>query len=183
MRRSGDQTKAAILSAARERFAADGYERATIRSIAADAATDPALVMRHFGNKEKLFAAAADFDLHLPDLSTLPRDKLGAALVDHFLRRWEEDDTLQALLRAAVTNEAAAERMRQIFTSQLAVAAKGLADDAEVRASLVASQTLGLGLCRYVLKLGPVAEMRRAAVVAWLAPTIERYLTAPDPTA
>src|SRR5688500_19720526 len=100
MRRSGVQTKAAILSAARERFAADGYERATIRSIAADAATDPALVMRHFGTKEKLFAAAADFDLRLPDLSTLPRESLGVALVDHFLRRWEEDDTLQALLRA-----------------------------------------------------------------------------------
>ncbi|ONI67773.1 TetR family transcriptional regulator [Kribbella sp. ALI-6-A] len=182
MRRTGDETKAAILTAARERFATDGYERATIRSIAADAATDPALVMRHFGSKEKLFAAAADFDLHLPDLSTLPREKLGTALVDHFLRRWEEDDTLQALLRAAVTNEVAAERMRQIFTGQLAVAATGLSDDAERRAGLVASQTLGLGLCRYVLKLGPLAEMPRAAVVAWLAPTVERYLTAPDPT-
>ncbi|GAA1539548.1 TetR/AcrR family transcriptional regulator [Kribbella lupini] len=183
MRRSGDQTKAAILTAARERFAADGYERATIRSIAADAATDPALVMRHFGTKEKLFAAAADFDLRLPDLSTLPRESLGTALVDHFLRRWEEDDTLQALLRAAVTNQAAADRMRDIFTSQLAVAAAGLADNPEVRAGLVASQTLGLGLCRYVLQLTPVAEMPRATVIAWLAPTVERYLTAADPTA
>jgi AcrR family transcriptional regulator len=182
MRRSGDQTKAAILTAARERFAADGYERATIRAIAADAATDPALVMRHFGNKEKLFAAAADFDLHLPDLSTLPRESLGVNLVDHFLRRWEEDDTLQALLRAAVTNEAAAERMREIFTAQLSAAAQGLIDDPEVRAGLVASQTLGLGLCRYVLKLPPVAEMPRATVVAWLGPTVQRYLTAGDPT-
>ncbi|MGC4936799.1 TetR family transcriptional regulator [Kribbella sp. DT2] len=181
MRRSGDQTKAAILTAARERFAADGYERATIRAIAADASTDPALVMRHFGSKEKLFAAAADFDLRLPDLSTLPRETLGAALVDHFLRRWEEDDTLQALLRAGVTNEAAADRMREIFTSQLAIAAAGLTDEPELRAGLVASQTLGLGLCRYVLKLGPMAELPRAAVVGWMGPTIQHYLTAAAP--
>ena len=45
--------------AARERFAADGYERATIRAIAADAEIDPSMVMRYYGNKEKLFAAAA----------------------------------------------------------------------------------------------------------------------------
>jgi AcrR family transcriptional regulator len=61
--RKSDRTRAAILTAARERFGADGYERATIRAIAADAAIDPAMVMRYYGNKEKLFAAAAEFDL------------------------------------------------------------------------------------------------------------------------
>ena len=64
--------------------------------------------------QEKLFAAAAEFDLRLPDLSAA-RDEIGAALVQHFLDRWEGDETLMALLRAGVTNEAAAERMRQIF--------------------------------------------------------------------
>ena len=58
--RRSDATRAAILAAARERFAADGYERATIRAIAADAKIDPSMVMRYYGNKEKLFAAAAD---------------------------------------------------------------------------------------------------------------------------
>ena len=59
--KKSDRTRAAILAAARERFAQDGYERATIRAIAADAAIDPAMVMRYYGNKEKLFAAAASF--------------------------------------------------------------------------------------------------------------------------
>src|SRR5688572_10691897 len=45
--RDADATKAAILAAAREHFAASGYERATIRAIAADAHIDPALVMRY----------------------------------------------------------------------------------------------------------------------------------------
>src|ERR687883_609279 len=91
--RDAEATKAAIVQAARERFAAEGYDRATIRAVAADAGIDPALVMRYYGSKEGLFAAAAVFDLRLPDPSKLPRAKLGASIVDHFLTRWEDDDT------------------------------------------------------------------------------------------
>src|SRR2546427_653671 len=45
--RRSDRTKAAILAAAREQFAAYGYERATIRAIAADAGRDPGGPSRH----------------------------------------------------------------------------------------------------------------------------------------
>jgi AcrR family transcriptional regulator len=183
--RRSDATRAAILAAARERFAADGYERATIRAIAADAGVDPAMVMRYYGNKEKLFATAADFDLRLPDPTELPRGRLGAALVEFFLRRWEGDETLMALLRAAVTNEAAAQRMRHIFASQLAPRIAVLCphpDEARTRAGLVATQMLGLALCRYVLRLPPVAHLSAEEVVAWLGPTVERYVTGPAGT-
>jgi AcrR family transcriptional regulator len=179
-----DVTRAAILAAARERFAADGYERATIRAIAADARIDPAMVMRYFGSKDRLFAAAAEFDLRLPDVTAIPRNKLGTTLVGHFLDRWEGDEALTALLRAAVTNEAAAERMRTIFASQVGPAALRLGHthaEARTRAGLVATQMLGLGLCRYVLRLPPVAAMSRAEVVGWLGPTIQRYVVAPEP--
>src|SRR3977135_4069542 len=77
MRRSSVETKAVILAAARQRFAESGFERATIRAIAADANIDPSMVMRYFGNKDQLFAAAADFDLQIPDLSDVERDQLG----------------------------------------------------------------------------------------------------------
>jgi AcrR family transcriptional regulator len=175
-------TRAAILRAARERFAADGYERATIRAIAADAAIDPSMVMRYFVNKERLFAAAAEFDLRLPELSGVPVDDLAAVLTDHFLDRWEGDETLMALLRAAVTNQAAAERMQQIFATQLQPLAERLApDQPHTRAGLVSSQILGLALCRYVLKLPPVVAMDRAAIIAWIAPTVQQYLLGPRP--
>src|SRR5437764_15403785 len=101
--RRSDATRAAILDAARERFAADGYERATIRAIAADARIDPSMVIRYFGSKDALFAAAAVFDLRLPDVASLPRDRIGEALTAHFLARWEEDEAMVAILRAAVT--------------------------------------------------------------------------------
>ncbi|ANE81852.1 TetR family transcriptional regulator [Mycobacterium adipatum] len=180
MRRPGTETKAAILAAARERFAAEGYERGTIRAIAADAGIDPAMVMRYFGNKEGLFAAAAEFDLELPDLSVVPVEQLGAALAEHFVQRWERDEALLILLRAGVTNDAVAERMRTIFAAQLApVIGKALGDSrqAPLRASLAASQVLGMALCRYVLAFGPLAEMTRSEVVEWIGPTLQRYLT------
>lgn len=179
-----ERTRAAILAAARERFAADGYERATIRAIAADAAIDPAMVMRYYGNKEKLFAAAAEFDLRLPDFGDVPREEVGTRLLEHFLNRWEDDDTLKALLRAGVTNQAAAERIRELFARQLAPAlakVTGGGPDTATRAGLLATQTLGLALCRYVLAIEPIAKMPRATVIAWLAPTVQHYLTAPAP--
>ena len=175
-----EKTKAAILKAARERFAASGYERATIRAIAADAGIDPALVMRYFGKKERLFAAAAQFDLRLPDLTAVPQHTLGATLVGYFLDRWEQDDTLKALLRAAVSQKIAVARLRAIFTTQVMPAIAPLSGDratAATRVGLVATQMLGMALCRYVLRLPPVVALDRAAVIRWLGPTIQRYLT------
>ncbi|GAA0460829.1 TetR family transcriptional regulator [Paractinoplanes deccanensis] len=175
--RRSDGTRAAILRAARERFAADGYERATIRAIAADAAIDPSMVMRYYGNKERLFAAAAEFDLRLPDLSAVPDEEVATVLIRHFLDRWEGDETLMALLRAGVTNPAAADRMREIFATQLVPLAERLAPGEPLtRAGLVASQVLGLALSRYVLKLPPITAMTRAEVVAWTAPAVRHYL-------
>jgi AcrR family transcriptional regulator len=178
-RRSADHTRAAILEAARARFAADGYDRATIRAIAADAEIDPAMVMRYFGSKEGLFVLAAEFDVALPDLSALPPENLGSMLARHFLQVWERDGTFMALLRAAATNEPAADRMRAVFAEQVAPSIGRMAPDrfAE-RAGLVASQLLGVALGRYVLRLPPLASMSDAELVDWLGPTLQRYLTA-----
>jgi AcrR family transcriptional regulator len=191
--RRSDATRAAILGAAREHFAAHGYDRATIRAIAADARIDPSMVMRYFGNKERLFAAAAEFDLRLADLGDVPADRIGAALVAHFLNRWEEDETMTALLRAGTTNPLAAERMRRILADQLGpmvrtlttgrmdTGATGVAGPAALpadqRAGLIASQMLGLALTRYVLRFAPVVALDRESLIAWLGPTLQRYLS------
>jgi AcrR family transcriptional regulator len=178
--RRSDATRAAILAAAREQFAASGYQAATIRSIAAAAGIDPAMVMRYYGNKEGLFAAAAEFDLKLPDLGAVPRSAVGEALVAHFLDRWEGDETLMALLRTAVTNDAAAARMQAIFASQLAPLIAKLCGQpraaAATRAGLIATQILGLALCRYVLRLPPVVGLKRAEIVRRIGATIQAYL-------
>ncbi|QGV79205.1 TetR family transcriptional regulator [Streptomyces ficellus] len=179
--RRSDTTRAAILKAARERFAADGYERATIRAIARDAGIDPAMVMRYYSNKEGLFTAASEVDLRLPEMEAMPAQHIGAVLVSHFLDRWEEDDVLTGVLRVAVTNEAGAERLRSMFGRQIGPVAAAVCPDpadAPRRAVLVASQMLGMAMARYVLRLPPAVEMSRDELVAWLAPTVQRYLTA-----
>src|SRR6476620_10095355 len=138
-----DRTKSTILRAARERLAAQGYDRTTIRGVAADAGIDPSMVVRYFGSKAKLFDAALDIDLHLPDLTGVPLDQLPRILV---------------LLRSAVTNDHAAARMREIFAAQVAPALAGALGQelAAQRAGLVSAQLLGLGLTRYLLRLPAV---------------------------
>src|SRR3954452_22381794 len=109
--RRSNRTRTAILHAARERFAAQGYDRTTIRGVAADADIDPSMVMRYFGNKAQLFEAALTIDLRLPDVTAAPHEALPGVLVRHFVDRWERDPTdyvVRALVRSAVTNAQAA---------------------------------------------------------------------------
>ena len=63
------------------------------------------------------------------------------------------------LLRSAVTNDAAAEKMCEMFRQQVLppFARYGPRATAPVRAVLIASQLLGLTLCRYVLKIPRIA--------------------------
>ncbi|GAA1665649.1 TetR family transcriptional regulator [Fodinicola feengrottensis] len=178
--RRSDGTRAAILAAARQRFSEDGYERATIRAIAADADIDPSMVMRYYGNKEKLFAAAAEFNLELTGLEDGPLDEMGARLASHVIRLWDGDETLMALLRAAVTNDPVAETARRIFATQLGPVLRSVCpneEEAAKRAGLISSQVLGLVLTRYILKFPPVVALTKEEVVHWLGPTLQRYLT------
>ncbi|MEU5432175.1 TetR family transcriptional regulator [Streptomyces sp. NPDC020719] len=180
-RRSSEVTRAAILRAARDRFAAQGYERTTIRAVAADAGIDPSMVMRYFGNKEQLFDAALAIDLRLPVLTEVEPKAVAEVMVRHFLDRWEgdpSDDALLVLLRSAVTNEGAAERLHQIFASQVAPALAGaLGPDVVVRGGgLVAAQLLGLALTRYLLRLPAVVALTREQVAETLTPAIQATL-------
>jgi AcrR family transcriptional regulator len=176
-----EETRNAILAAARRRFADDGYERATIRAIAADAGIDPSMVMRYYGSKDGLFAAAVDVALRLPALDDLPAGRRGETLVRHFLSLWEGDrgtDVLTVLLRSAVTNEDAADRMRTIFATQVGTVLARSADG-PARAALISSQLLGLALCRYILRIPEIVALDTDALVRSLAPTVERYLSGP----
>lgn len=176
--RKSDRTKERIAIAARQIFADLGYERATIRSIAEKAAINVSMIIRYFGSKENLFATVAVFDLRLPGLEEAPKEARGLHLVRHFLTRWESGDTeLQALLKVAVTHEAAREAMTQIFNDQLAayLTLQGL-DRASERACLIASQMLGLALARYVLAFPACVNLDDTEIVKRVGRTIQAYL-------
>jgi AcrR family transcriptional regulator len=179
-------TKAAILAAARTRFAAEGYSSASVRAIARDVGVDAALVVRYFGSKAGLFAAATDIDLRIPDLSDVSPEEHGEHLVRHFLSRWDEgtDDgqVLLSLLRSAVSDADAAAGMRELFAHQLLPALRHLVPDRSElpeRTALVASQVLGLALTRSILQLPPFDTMPPDVVAANVGATVQRYLHEP----
>jgi hypothetical protein len=98
-------------------------------------------------------------------------------MASHFLARWEDDDALIVLLRSSTTNAEAAQRMMGIFATQLLPSiAKLVPDDAPRRAGLIATQVLGMALCRFVLRIPPIVEMPRDELIEWLGPTLQRYV-------
>lgn len=186
--RKSDVTRAKILAVARSTFREHGYDGSSVRLIAGAADIDPAMIIRYFGSKDALFLEAVDIDLNLPDLTTTAKARRGEALVEHFVRRWEgggEDEVLITLLRSAATNELAADRLRQVFASQVRRTVGGVVDRAELerRAALVATEMLGLALTRYVLRLPVVARQSARSIVRDHAPSVQRHLHGALPAA
>jgi AcrR family transcriptional regulator len=179
------ETRRAILDAARSAFAARGYEQTTIRAVAAAAGIDASMVMRYYGSKAGLFAAAATADLQVPDLRAVPAERWGEVLVRYLVERWEDssrDDELILLLRTAVTSEAVAAQLQDVLTRLLAEPIAALGDRlgdgrAAERSGLAGAQLLGLALCRYILRQEPLASLPADEVVAAVAPSVQRYLS------
>lgn len=180
--RNANQTRADILAAARRRFGSDGYERTTLRAVAADVGIDAALVVRYFGSKQELFAAAAEFTLDLPDLTKVDPDDVADALLPSFFAVWEEDTTFVALLRAAMTSPTAADTMRRVFATQVAPKLSAVTPDHPAqRAGLMGAFVIGLATTRYVLANPAVANLSHDELIRWAGPVIRQLLVGPAP--
>jgi len=191
-RRPGNQdTKSAILEAARTTFAEKGFDQTSIRAIAAGAAVDPALVHHYFGTKEKLFLAAMNAPINpgelIPQALEGPRDEAGERLIRLVLSVWDSPAGAAALamFRSALSNEWTARLLREFVVTQIlrrAVAEIAL-DPAEapMRAALMATQIAGLLTARYVLKIDPLATADPEVIVTAMAPNVQRFLTDPLP--
>src|ERR1041384_203297 len=92
-RAAGEDTRAALVAAAREVFVEKGYDGATVRAIAAKAGVDAAMVNHWFGGKEGLFTQAV---LQVPvDIAGLvdrlldgPDEEIGERIVRNFIGVW-----------------------------------------------------------------------------------------------
>jgi AcrR family transcriptional regulator len=192
-RRPGNQdTREAILAAARDAFAERGYDGASIRNIATSAGVDPALVHHYFGTKNQLFIDAMQFPLDpavlLPQVAAAGLDGFGERLLRTMLAVWDSKagGPAAAFIRSAVSNETMARLLREFVIQRiLRRMSKELpVDPAEAswRLTMVASQVAGLILVRYIIKIEPMASAPPETVVALFAPTIQRYITDPLPT-
>jgi AcrR family transcriptional regulator len=181
-RRPGSSgTREAILAAARERFAASGYDRTRIRDVAADAGVDAALVHYFFKSKDGLFVAAMELPFRpaevIAPILAEGVDGLGERLVRRMLTVWDENrPALLALVSSASSHPGAALALREFVLSEIVGRIAATLDGDKLRATLVGSQVVGLIAVRYVARVEPLASLDREEVVSLVAPTLQRYL-------
>jgi AcrR family transcriptional regulator len=190
-RPAGSGTREAIAAAARRQFGELGYRRTSLRSIAVEAGVDPRLVLHFFGSKQELFASVVElpFDPATAfDALMGPGEQgLGRRLAEFILAVLDSPEgrgTITGLIRAAASEDEAAATIRELVAQRLLLplASRVGRDRPELRASLVASQIVGLAMARHVVGLTPLATASHAELIAALAPVFDHYLTGPiDP--
>ncbi|MFD6335381.1 TetR family transcriptional regulator [Streptomyces niveus] len=183
---TGPGARERILEAARTEFAERGYDKTSVRGIAKVAGVDPALVHHYFGTKEEVFGAAIEVSfepaLVIPTLLTGGTDGIGERLARYFIGVWENPVSrapLLAIVRSALTNDAAAAMLRKFVLRRLLerIAVELDVPDPTLRAELAASHMIGIALLRYVIKAEPLASVETEEIVRLVAPTLQRYLT------
>jgi AcrR family transcriptional regulator len=189
-RRAGHQpTRDTILTAARARFASQGYAGTTIRAVAADAGVDPALVAHYFSSKAKLFATSVNLpvapDALIATIVDRPLDAVGEAILRTILSITDEPGSREAwlgMIRSAAADGHGAAVLREFLAEEVLgpigarLESEGVAD-APLRMTLVGSQIVGLAFGRHVIGIEPLASATDDELVAALAPTLQRYLT------
>ncbi|WP_442875852.1 TetR/AcrR family transcriptional regulator [Amycolatopsis sp. NBC_01488] len=184
-RPAGQDTRTALIEAARAVFAENGYDGATVRAIATRAGVDAAMVNHWFGGKEGLFAKAV---LQLPFdpmelLAVLrdgPDDQFGERIVRTFITRWDGagGEVFVALVRSITGHEQAGHVLRDFFQKFFTAAISSIGSDrVSLRMTLCASQMVGMGMVRYVAKFEPFASEDVEVIVRAVAPNLQRYLT------
>ena len=179
-------TRASILAAAAECFAAHGYDATSMRHVAAIAGVDPALVRRFFGGKEQLFSEMAAA-LIVPERALAAvtdgvPEAAGERLLRYFLSLLGDvahPGPFFGLIRSAVASDHAAGLLRRLLAEQVLgeLAASFRSETAELGAALAASQLVGLAIARYAVRLDTLAAADTDDLVRWVAPVIQSYLT------
>lgn len=186
-RPGGADTRQTILTHARTAFAERGYDGTSLREVARLAGVDPALVTHYFGSKDRLFSALMripdDVPAQIAAVAAGPEAERGVRLVRLFLSLWEHEATRKSLLavfRSAVSQPRAAESLRGFVSDALLgpLVARLHLPEPRLRAALAGSQLIGLAIVRYIVRLEPLASADPEELVAWLGPTLQRYLSA-----
>ena len=178
-------TREHIVAVARRAFGARGYDATSLRSIATEAGVDPGLLVHYFGSKEGVFRAAVEMALQpsqlFQGLEGLSSQECAGQLVRRYLMvlgRDEPRDVVMGLIRSAVSNEHAADMLRDVLFQELLTSLESIIDapNARLRASLVVAQLVGIATLKYVVRAGAVVQATDEEIVALVSPAIERYL-------
>ncbi|MFL6148670.1 MAG: TetR family transcriptional regulator [Pseudonocardiaceae bacterium] len=184
-RPAGENTRAALLAAARVEFTERGFDGATVRAIAQRAGVDAAMVNHWFGGKDGLFVAALDIPVDPTEILSRILDgdpeQTAERILRTFLSVWDANGggALAALVRSVASHEQAAQMMREFLGRVIfgRIVTAVAPDQPKLRAALCGTQMVGLAMVRYVIRLEPLASADPQTVVAAIAPNLQRYLT------
>lgn len=179
-------TRERILTVARELFARNGIDKTSIRSIAAGAGVDSALVHHYYGTKEQLFAAA----IHIPidpmlvigPMRETPVDQLGLTLPSILLPLWDSElgagfiATLRSLLSGSDVSLVRS-FLQEVITREVGARVDDPPGSGPIRVQFVASQLVGVVMARYILELEPFRSLPVTQIAETIAPNLQRYLT------
>jgi AcrR family transcriptional regulator len=186
------ETRAQVLDVARRRFLAEGYQSVTLRSIAAEADVDVALVSYFFGSKKGLFGAALALPTNPPEvlLGALPGDPatLPERVLTALLRSWNDPERgapLRVMLTASIQDPELSRLLKEVFEREMItrVAEHIGGANAHYRAGAFCSQLAGLVFARYVLRVDPIASMTVDELTRHLAPGLRAALQGARPRA
>ena len=147
-RKRSEKARQAILAAALELTAEDGYAGLTIDGIAARSGAGKQTIYRWWPSKDDVLleAGAAKADLHvpIPDEGSYPAD-LRAFLTASFAlgRQQQLTDVLRALMARAQIDEAFGQRFRTAFLQRRRDALAVILDRARARGELPAGVSAG----------------------------------------
>jgi AcrR family transcriptional regulator len=178
-----------IVRAAKETFASQGYDGASLRAVARAAGVDAALVHHYFDGKADLFMAAMALPFDPRQVKQAAEAEagasgvLGSAVVEGFLTMWDlaegTGSSFVSCVGAMAASPTVADAFRQFVKervwNQIAPIAGGSEATSDTRRSLVSSQLLGLAYARYVLRVPPMSTASPTEIGRWAGPTLDRY--------
>lgn len=176
----GQRTRRRILQAARQVFAHVGYDRATIRSIAAAARVDKSSVTQYFGSKADLFREAVHWTIPIDQLIGNTPGETADNLLRGMLNAWAADPNspMAVLIRTSMTSAEAADILRDHITGYIvpAIAATTHAADARQRAALVSAILMGIASQRYLLDIPDLADPDPEEILRLISPALHALM-------
>jgi|GEM_PF-699005 len=177
--RDPERNRQAVLSAARQLFAAQGYDAVSVRAIAAAAGVTAGLVMSYFGTKDALFrevvGGGAGIGADVTARADGGPERLAQALAHAYLERWDQlppDDPWPALIRSALTHPPSAAMLRAVLEKQVSAPLTrllGSSPTADASAALVRSILFGVIMERYLFAHEPARSVPTAELEPALA--------------
>ncbi|MFC8432361.1 TetR family transcriptional regulator [Streptomyces sp. NPDC057253] len=179
-RRTAAATKDAIVHAARYFLSRLPHEAITLQAVAERAGVSPPLIMKYFGNKDRLLAQVMSFETDAAVLLDAALEDLGRHMAHHVLASHTEHG-VDPLLRVvfAPLQGGRGDVLRENFRVQVRdrLAARLDGPDAGLRAELAVGMLLGLGVMYGIAR----GEALRAAAVTDIveryAPALQQQLT------